>query len=208
MIAAANPEAAAAIWKNYQLVTRFIMAQYDLLLSTVRRYLLSARLLIHFTFNGWLAKGGKKAFLGVHIHYLDDDGNKHEYPITLPQLAGAHTGKRLGEVVNDVIQKFEIRLSQVGYFVLDNVGSNNMAVDILAKHHYFNGAYRRLRCCPYTFNLVGQAIIFGVDKRALEADTKDNTKEAKLETRYLQEWRKGGPLGILRDVLAFISTPQ
>jgi hypothetical protein len=79
------------------------MRQYDLLVSTVRQHLSSARSLIHFTFNGWTAKGGKKAFLGVHIHYLDDDGNKHEYPIALPQLASAHTGKRLGEVVNNVI---------------------------------------------------------------------------------------------------------
>ncbi|KAG9185089.1 hypothetical protein G6011_03036 [Alternaria panax] len=199
---------AAAIWKNHQSVTHFVMTHYDLLLSTVRRHLSSARSLIHFTFDGWTAKGGKKAFLGVHIHYLDDDGNKHEYPIALPQLAGTHTGERLGEVVNDVIRKFGIESSQVGYFVLDNIGSNNVAVDILAKHHYFNGTHRRLRCGPHTLNLIGQTVIFGIDRKALEVDTGESAEEAKLEARYLQEWRKDGPLGMLRDVIAYISTPQ
>lgn len=63
----------------------------------------------------------------------------------------------------------------MGYFVLDNAGSNNTAVELIAETYGFNPLHRRLRCGPHTINLAGQTIIFGVNKESF------SNKESQFE---------------------------
>lgn len=106
-----------------------------------------------------------------------------KYVIALPQLAGAHTGERFGKAINNVILMFRIKSGQVGYFVLANISCNNVAVNILAKHYYFNGNHRSLCCSPHTINPVGRTVIFGIDRKAFRADTRESAEEAELEAK-------------------------
>ncbi|KAI0569381.1 hypothetical protein Alg215_11671, partial [Pyrenophora tritici-repentis] len=54
------------------------------------------------------------------------------------------------------------------------------------------------------FNITAQnSIIFGLNKDAFNND--ENLAE---EEKYLNEWRKQGPLGTLIDVISYIKTPQ
>lgn len=91
----------------------------------------------------------------------------------------------------------------MGCFVLDNAAANDRAVAHLAHSFDFNAPHRRLRCAPYTLNLVGQMIIFGLDEAAYH----DSAEEFKVETQYLKDWRKEGPLGVLIDIINYIKTP-
>lgn len=75
--------------------------------------------------------------------------------IDLPQLAGAYTGKRIAKVVNRTLSTYGVSLSKLNYFVLNNATSNNTAIAALARLNSFKASYRRLRCGPYTLNLVG-----------------------------------------------------
>jgi hypothetical protein len=61
-----------------------------------------------------------------------------------------------------------------------------------------------LRFAPHTLNLVGQAIMFGVNRAAYN----NVAEQLDTEEAYMQEWRNQGPLGVLTDVINYIKTPQ
>ncbi|KAI1521145.1 hypothetical protein PtrSN002B_012428, partial [Pyrenophora tritici-repentis] len=63
---------------------------------------------------------------------------------------------------------------------------------------------RRLRCCCHILNLGAQLVIWGKDRSAYENDAAHLDDEEK----YMDEWRKYGPIGVLFDVIASICTPQ
>ena len=52
--------------------------------------------------------------------------------LALPQLAGAYTSNRIREAVAAVLLKFSITAEKLGYFVLDNALSNDVAIKYLA----------------------------------------------------------------------------
>ena len=116
-------------------------------------------------------------------YFANADGTIRDLPIALPQLTGAYTGERIAKVVSNIINVFSITQSQLRYFVLNNAYANDTAVTKLAKRFQFTASYYRLRCAPYTLNLVGQIIIFSFNKDAYDNDQ----DEHKTETAYLQE---------------------
>jgi len=204
LMEAANPEALNALWKNHQSVTQYIVRLFDYFLPKVRNELAQSLTKIYISFDGWTVKSGKKAFCGVVAHYVDINGQLKDLPIALPQLSGSHSGERIAEVIHQIFEKFGISSAKVGYFVLDNAGPNNTAVELITNTYGFNPKHRRLCCGSHTINLVGQTIIFGIDKDSFQ----NELSQAKVEEQLLNEWRKQGPLGILIDVLHYICTPQ
>ena len=159
---------------------------------------------IHISFDGWTTKGGKRGFLGIVAHFATVDGDIVDLPIDLPQLTGAHTGERLAKVVTLTLTNYGITPAKLGYFVLDNASNNDTAVAALARSFDFIPSHRRLRCGPHTLNLVGKMIIFGRDKGAYD-NASGNLDD---EEKFLQEWRKDGPLGTLIAIINYIKTPQ
>jgi hypothetical protein len=69
------------------------------------------------------------------------------------------------------MSNFQVDSSKVGYFVLDNAYANDSAIAKLADMYQFDRLHRRLRCAPHTLNLVGQAIMFGVDTQSFNNGT-------------------------------------
>jgi hypothetical protein len=204
MIAYANPEAAEALWVSHASVSSYVMRLYRHMEPQIVHALSRAVSQIHISFDGWTTKGGKRGFFGVVAHFADADGIVRDLPIALPQLTGAHTGARIAEVVTRTLETFGISEQKLGCFVLDNASANDTTVATLAYTYGFNAAHRRLRCAPHTLNLVGQMIIFGLDKDAYNNDTGEHA----TETQYLQEWRQEGPLGTLVDIVNYIRTPK
>jgi hypothetical protein len=205
MIAYANPEAADALWVSRTSVASFVMRLYRHLEPQVVHELSQSLSQIHISFDGWTTKGGKRGFFGIVAHYADTSGNVRDLPIALPQLTGAYTGDRIADIVSKTLQQFEIDQSRIGYFILDNASSNDRAVSRLGDIYHFEDTKRRLRCAPHTFNLVGQMIMFGVNE---DAYNNDDIHEHDTETRYLRDWRRNGPLGVLIDIINYIRTPQ
>ncbi|OAF99831.1 uncharacterized protein CC84DRAFT_1051193, partial [Paraphaeosphaeria sporulosa] len=56
----------------------------------------------------------------------------------------------------------------------------------------------------HILNLSAQTIIWARDKDSFENQDEDLI----AEERFLEEWRKYGPIGVLFDVIASVSTPQ
>ncbi|KAH7563658.1 hypothetical protein BM1_00705 [Bipolaris maydis] len=204
MISFANPEAEDALWKSANSVKAYAVRLYEFMVPQVIAELSQSLSKIHISFDGWTAKGGKRGLFGIVVHYANASGKLVDLPIALPQLTGAHTGERIADIVAQTLQKFEISLSKLGCFVLDNAYTNDTAVTYLAGQYGFTAAYHRLRCGPHTLNLIGQAIIFGKDPDSYDNDAEEHEAEEIL----IADWRKNGPLGVLIDVINYINTPQ
>jgi hypothetical protein len=67
--------------------------------------------------------------------------------------------------------------------VLNNASNNNTAVAALTRSFNFILSYQRLRCGPYTLNLVSQIIIFGRDKGAYN----NGSSNLDNKEKFLQE---------------------
>jgi hypothetical protein len=66
-----------------------------------------------------------------------------DLPITLPQLTGSHTGKKIAEIVSKTLQQFGINSRTVGYFMLDNATNNDAAVLRIAEQMGLTAAHCR-----------------------------------------------------------------
>jgi hypothetical protein len=204
MISFANPEAEAALWVSPRSVATYAMWLFQSLQPQVVDALSQSAGKIHISFDGWTTKGGKRGFLGIVAHFADASGVIHDLPIALPQLAGAHTGDAISTVIVKTLKEYGITRDKLGYFVLDNAANNDTAVAAIAHVYNFNPEHRRLRCAPHTLNLIGQAVMFGVDQDAFN----NVPEELETEELYLKQWRRDGPLGMLTDVINYIKTPQ
>ena len=99
---------------------------------------------IYISFDGWTTKGGKRGYLGIVAHYVDSSGKLKDLPIALPQLAGAHTGEAMAEIVIAIFKEFNIDVGSLGYFVLDNAYNNNTTINTIASKIGFNATEKRL----------------------------------------------------------------
>ncbi|KAG9387512.1 Dimer-Tnp-hAT domain containing protein [Pyrenophora tritici-repentis] len=131
-------------------------------------------------------KGGKRGYLGIVAHYVDSSGELRDLPIALPQLTGAYTGEAMAEVVMAIFKQFEITVGKLGYFI------------------GFSATERRLRCGPYTLNLIGQMLLWGEEKESYDNEETERVNEAE----NMATWRGDGPLGVLVAVINYIKTPQ
>ncbi|KAG9387833.1 Dimer-Tnp-hAT domain containing protein [Pyrenophora tritici-repentis] len=141
---------------------------------------------VYVSFDGWTTKGGKRGYLGIVAHYVDSSGELRDLPIALPQLTGAYTGEAMAEVVMAIFKQFEITVGKLGYFI------------------GFSATERRLRCGPYTLNLIGQMLLWGEEKESYDNEETERVNEAE----NMATWRGDGPLGVLVAVINYIKTPQ
>ncbi|PNP37194.1 hypothetical protein TGAMA5MH_10911 [Trichoderma gamsii] len=154
---------------------------------------------VHFTFDLWTA-GNLLSLNGVFAHYLDPLGKKKKILLSIPSINGSHTGEAIAKGVGEIIKEFGLE-KRVGYFVLDNAGNNNTAVEALGRMFGFSPSKRRLRCTAHIVNLVATQIMYGKDLKAFEAESD--------APRALQEdldlWRRKGALGKLRNIITWIT---
>ncbi|KAG9380657.1 hypothetical protein A1F94_007977 [Pyrenophora tritici-repentis] len=159
----------------------------EALLWPVANYLREARSLIHVSFDNWTSTGGHEGKLVDHL-------------LGLPELHGAHTGNNIAAAATTILRLFGVDNARVGYFVLDNASNNDTAVESLAEEFGFIASERRLRCCCHILNLSAQLVIWGKDRSAYE----NEAAHLEEEEKYMDEWRKYGPVGVLFDVIASI----
>ncbi|KAI2479364.1 hypothetical protein Ptr902_09575 [Pyrenophora tritici-repentis] len=148
--------------------------------------------------------GGQYAFTGLYVHYLDGEGKLVDHLLGLPELHRAHTSNNIASVAATILRLFSVNNANVRYFVLNNASNNNTAVELLAEEFNFTASERRLWCCCHILNLGAQLVIWGKNRSAYENDAAHLDDEEK----YMDEWRKYGPIGVLFDVIASICTPQ
>jgi hypothetical protein len=90
---------------------------------------------------------------------------------------------------------------KVGFFVLDNVSSNDTAVAVLGETLQFDPKVRQLRCVGYILNLVAQQLLFGSDFEKFESEVAcvANLREE------VKAWQAQGPIGIVAMIVQWIN---
>jgi hypothetical protein len=198
-------------------IRAWIDKMYDVQRAEISRLLHQSPHLIHFSFDAW-SSPNNLPLLGVVVHWIDEEGQKHNALVGLRTIEGEHSGENMAGEVWKIIKELGIT-HKVGYFVLDNATTNcttlrSLQVDLHAAGlSQFKATDRRLRCMGHIINLIVKKILFGtaVDveigedavDRAAEAD------EINKEKQRIKEWRAKGPMGKLHNIVTHIRrSPQ
>jgi len=168
MIRIANVDAENALWKSHNTVRSKVLDDYNAYIPSVKEKVANSVSLLHISFDGWTTKNKKKAITGIYVHHLDNCGKVVDYILGLLEQLGRHSADNYATVVEDTLTQFGISKEKIGYFVTDNVNTNDACMRDLADSLGFNAEYRRVRCSGHVINLVSQNILFGRDKEAYE----------------------------------------
>jgi hypothetical protein len=121
-------------------------------------------------------------------------------------LLGPHSGENIAASVQEVVQEYEIQ-SSLGCFVLDNVYSNDTAVETLGKAYKWpknEHKQRRLRCIGHVINLVAQAFLLGEKQEVFEQALAKAEQGEDEEDKGTKLWQLCGPIGKLHYTVVFI----
>jgi hypothetical protein len=119
------------LYKTGDTIKRLVLADFKRRKERVKNDLHTARSKIHISFDLWTSPN-RLAMVGVIAHYLTSDLISRSLLIGLRSLEGPHTGENLAACVVDVLTDFELG-NLVGYFVSDNVSTNDVAVKAICR---------------------------------------------------------------------------
>jgi hypothetical protein len=132
------------------------------------------------SFDGWKANNEVLDVLGVVAHYLDKDYTVKTVVLGMRDTLGSHTGDNIADHLADVLNDFEISGDQVAYYAADNASNNDTALRALNDVVTVDPVKQRLRCTGHIYNLVCNAILYGVNAEASE-DAYLSSQEASNE---------------------------
>jgi hypothetical protein len=136
-------EKAARQW----MYTEFAMHKEE-----VQEILKNAASRIHLSFDLWTSLQCKAINGGV-ANFVDNSRKCQTAMLAFKEMTDCHNGKAIAANILAVINDYDLR-DKVGFFVLDNVSSNNTAVAVLGETLQFDPKVRRLRCVSHILNLV------------------------------------------------------
>ncbi|KAH7341168.1 hypothetical protein BKA66DRAFT_434743, partial [Pyrenochaeta sp. MPI-SDFR-AT-0127] len=67
-------------------------------------------------------------FFSIIAYYTNNNSTLRNLPITLPQLIGSYTSKRIAKVVIETLNTFSINYKALSYYILNNVYTNNRTI--------------------------------------------------------------------------------
>lgn len=178
----------------------------------LREGLQHARSRISISFDLW-ASPNPYAILGVIAMWIDATGMRRVTVLGMRRIYGEHTGDNLGSVVLELIKEFNIVEDQIGYFMLDNVSSNDTGVEFILKELCpwimpKQRRHRRLRCLGHAINLCCQACLMGRNCEKYLAKLEKHHQRGDY-TKVEELWKKFGCLGRLHNLVRYIRlTPQ
>jgi hypothetical protein len=199
------------LYKSGGTIRNLILKDFAVRKERVKTSLAQAKSVIHISFDLWTS-GNNMAFLGVVAHYLDETFTARSLLIALRQLSGPHSGENQSFLLVEIIKEFRFE-QRLGYFISDNVTSNDSAVNFTCESLKIkNAVQRRLRCLGHVINLAAKAFLFGNDEGSFDFEI-SKLAHLRLEVRQALEtlafWRKRGPIGRLHNIIIWIQrTPQ
>lgn len=210
MIEEIAPALAVYIEPSGNTVRQWIVDRFQEKRIAVKEELHTSLSKIHLSFDLWTAENSL-AIIGVVAHYLSKDLESRTRLIAMRSIEGPHTGANQAQVIAEVIEDYEIR-DQLGYFVTDNAGNNDTAIDSLCDSLGLEAESRRLRCLGHIINLAVKAFLYGKNAESFEVEMSDLDLKKLEQKHYLEllaTWRKKGPVGKLHNIVIWIRrTPQ
>lgn len=186
----------------------WIMAEFHRRKEFVKAELQTSRSNINLSFDIWTS-ANYMAYLSVLCHFIDDKYQNQTLLLGFRRVIGADSGANQAEKIISLIREYEVT-SKLGYFVLDNITSNDTCVDQILRELRpdLNKKERRLQCVGHIINLTAQAFLFGKDVETFQMEARV-ARDARLGQRELDIWRQKGFLGKLHNLVKYICyTPQ
>ena len=107
-------------------IKKWVLQLFDRQSLVIKRKLARARSRIHISFDLWTSPN-HRAFVGIVAHWLDEDLKKQDTLIGFRRVRGSHSSENIAEAMIPLLQMYELG-PKLGYFVGDNIGSNNTAI--------------------------------------------------------------------------------
>ena len=169
---------------------------------------------IHLSFDLWTSSNSL-TLLGIIAFWVDSLGTVQHALLGLPRLLGSHTGENQGQLLWQIITEYGIQ-QNLGYFCLDNASNNLSAVRYISEQHRsqntssieLNATQRYVRCYGHILNLVVKVFLYGKKSSHL-ATNMEERRTIEKENKDLEQWRKVGPVGRLRNIIVWVrGSPQ
>jgi hypothetical protein len=97
--------------------------------------------------------------VGVVFHFLNQDLKVRSLLAGVRRVKGSHSGENIAEAIIFIFKEM-ISIERLGFFISDNVSSNNTAIRAILVYLRFNlkdPDFRRIRCLKYIINLTAKA---------------------------------------------------
>jgi hypothetical protein len=114
----------------------WITKDFERYKEVVKEQLQNALGKVHISFNLWSSRN-LLALCGIVVHFINKQGKLCTFLLSLPEIAGSHTGTNIAESVAAILNEFALG-DRVGYFVLDNAENNDTAIAALGDRFEFN----------------------------------------------------------------------
>jgi hypothetical protein len=178
---------------------QWVYTEFAMHKEEVREVLKNTASCIHLSFDLWTSLQ-RNAINSVVANFVDNRGKCQTAILVFKEMTDCHDGKAITANVLAVIDDYNLR-DKVGFFVLDNVSSNDTAVAVLGETLQFNPKVRRLHCVGYILNLVAQQLLFGSDFEKFESEVAcvANLREE------VKAWQAQGPIGIVAMIVQWIN---
>jgi hypothetical protein len=142
-------------------IRNWIMDEYETRKQEVQDALHARKGLVHYSFDMWTSSASM-AMIAIVAHHISKTGEAKDCLLGLKQVESDHSGANMAEVIAPVIKEYGLQ-DRVGYFVLDNVKSNDTCVQALTAQLELDRDPKqyRLRCFGHIINLAVRAFISG-----------------------------------------------
>ena len=176
-----NPGIYEFLYKSGNTIRKLIMDEFEVRKDVVRKELAYALSKIHISFDLWISPG-QKDLIGVVAHYLLKNLQAQSLLIALREMDGSHSSENIAAVILPVFADFCIE-GNIGYFISDNMTSNDRAVDALYRELRLpNPTSRRLKYIGHVINLSAKAFLYSKEEGSFDFEISELAK-MKFEIR-------------------------
>ncbi|SMR56166.1 unnamed protein product [Zymoseptoria tritici ST99CH_3D1] len=189
----------------------WIMEAYAEEKVKVQRELRDAVSSVHLSFDGWTSPNNY-SILSVFAHFVDKDGIRRQRLLAFRRTYGAKSALNEAAALMEVIKEYSLE-RKLGYFMCDNIGTNDALVDLILKELYPHWTAkqrlaRRLRCLGHIANLCARALLLGAGAGKALAALEAKVRKGALDAVELF-WSQKGAVGMLHNTVRFMrGSPQ
>jgi hypothetical protein len=108
--------------------------------------------------------------MAVIAYFLDKDLKNQSILIGIRKIKGSHNGENTAKAIIPILIKMNI-INKLGYFITNNVTTNNLIIKIILQRLRLDITYlgeRRVRCLRHIINLAAKAFLFSNNKESFE----------------------------------------
>jgi hypothetical protein len=131
--------------------------------------------IIYISFDLWTSPN-LPGIITVVAYFLDKDFNNRSLLIKMRRVRDSYNGENIIKSIIFILKEMKV-ISNLGYFITDNVTNNDIVIKIILhrlRPNINNFKQRRVRCLNYILNLATKAFLFNNGK-ALFKDVKINS---------------------------------